>query len=842
MANYIILNGKNSNTITGLLIQNLPPISKPLQRTLIEEIDGRDGDIVTKLGYGAYDKEITIGLYGSYNVDDVISYFDSEGVVTFSNEPDKYYNYQIIDQIDFERLIRFKTATVRMHVQPFKYLLNEPEIEVDARSVTGEGQNIELKYTIENGSLSITPKGNTEQTTYTGKNLFDINSITEGKFYYIDQNKIVGNANWNMSDYIKVNGNTNYIASYIKSTNYSQLNYSYYGENKNLLGGVGASSNTDNYSILTPANAYYIRLGYRNNGDYILSNIQLEQGSTATEYEPFVGGSPSPSPDYPQPIEVVTGDNTINIHGKNLFNKDSVVGGFVNADGTVGGDTNAYKTSDFISIQPNTAYYKTNTASPRTKYFDSNKQPLNTTTYQDISIGGSAGTFTTPNNAYYLRFSYPIASVDADSIQIEKGTSFTEYEPYQSQTYPINLGVENLSQLENISTTAEGYITKSNSAIGTLKANTTYTLSMNCSTEYTSTTKNLSIRNYYMPGQTTNEVLFDLTYKSGQRISCTFTPNYDGELSINAYLGASYTNVFTNIELVKGSTAQYVSDTPIELCKIGTYQDYIYKENNKWYKHSEIGKVVLDGSENWVHEAGSQTPTPRTVVTINSINFLNNNYYSNYFILNSTTSNRIVLHTVTSQLYLSLENELAGIINSDTNQQKVDKIKSWLSTHNTIVYYILATPTNTEITDTDLISQLDSINSASAYKEVTNISSTCASGNSLMYMSAVSVGMPNTTIKNNGNIFAKPILTIYGSGEISVYLDTIQVLQIDLGDYGSITIDVSQLEAYNESTGDLMNRNVIGDYSNLKIKCGDNDLTFSGNVMGFTMTKYNRWL
>ena len=48
--NYIILNGVNSNTITGLLIQELPPISKPLMRTQIDQIDGRDGDIVTKLG------------------------------------------------------------------------------------------------------------------------------------------------------------------------------------------------------------------------------------------------------------------------------------------------------------------------------------------------------------------------------------------------------------------------------------------------------------------------------------------------------------------------------------------------------------------------------------------------------------------------------------------------------------------------------------------------------------------------------------------------------------------------------------------------------------------------
>ena len=123
MRNYIILNGQNSNEITGLLIQSLPPISQPKIRTNIEEIDGRDGDIITKLGYSAYNKKITIGLYGDYDVDGVIAYFtnNQSGQVTFSNEPDKYYNYEILDEIDFERLIRFKTATVTMHIQPFKY-------------------------------------------------------------------------------------------------------------------------------------------------------------------------------------------------------------------------------------------------------------------------------------------------------------------------------------------------------------------------------------------------------------------------------------------------------------------------------------------------------------------------------------------------------------------------------------------------------------------------------------------------------------------------------------------------------------------------------------------------
>lgn len=121
MINHIIINGKDSRDVDGLLVQSLPAISKPLIRTEIEEIDGVDGDRVTKLGYSAYDKTAVIGLHGKYNVDDVISFFDSEGEVIFSNEPDKRYRFQIVEQIDFERLGRFKTAEVVFHVQPFKY-------------------------------------------------------------------------------------------------------------------------------------------------------------------------------------------------------------------------------------------------------------------------------------------------------------------------------------------------------------------------------------------------------------------------------------------------------------------------------------------------------------------------------------------------------------------------------------------------------------------------------------------------------------------------------------------------------------------------------------------------
>lgn len=123
MQDYLILNNKSSKDIQGLIISTLPPITKPQMRANIETIDGKDGDEITKLGYSAYDKEITIGLAKNYNVDDVIAYFNNNqsGKVTFSNEPDKYYNYTILEQIDFEKLLRFKKAKVKFHIQPFKY-------------------------------------------------------------------------------------------------------------------------------------------------------------------------------------------------------------------------------------------------------------------------------------------------------------------------------------------------------------------------------------------------------------------------------------------------------------------------------------------------------------------------------------------------------------------------------------------------------------------------------------------------------------------------------------------------------------------------------------------------
>lgn len=149
---YIEINGKSSLDIRGLLIQSLPPITKPKIRTSVEEIDGVDGDIVTVLGYSAYDKTAKIGLYGRYDIDDVASFFASEGHITFSNEPDKYYRFAQYGGIDFERLVRFRKADVAFHVQPFKYPVTDGTISADTTkssiTVTNLG-NVVARPTIE---------------------------------------------------------------------------------------------------------------------------------------------------------------------------------------------------------------------------------------------------------------------------------------------------------------------------------------------------------------------------------------------------------------------------------------------------------------------------------------------------------------------------------------------------------------------------------------------------------------------------------------------------------------------------------------------------------------------
>ena len=74
----------------------------------------------------------------------------------------------------------------------------------------------------------------------------------------------------------------------------------FYDKNKTFL---NYNSSLSNGTFTAPDKAYYVNfrcftVDFTSN--YTKLKVQLEQGSFATDYEPYTGGEPSPNPDYPQ--------------------------------------------------------------------------------------------------------------------------------------------------------------------------------------------------------------------------------------------------------------------------------------------------------------------------------------------------------------------------------------------------------------------------------------------------------------------------------------------------------------------------------------------------------------
>ncbi len=157
--NWINFCGVSSDAISGLLINSLPPIQMPPKKTNIINIEGRDGDIVEVLGYQAYDKPVNISLKNDYDVDEVIRWLNNSGDLILSNEPDKVYKAAVYDTVAFERLLKFKQASVKFHVQPFKTL------QKDCLHFEYEGAISDYKVNVINrGNIYSRPK----ITTYVG--------------------------------------------------------------------------------------------------------------------------------------------------------------------------------------------------------------------------------------------------------------------------------------------------------------------------------------------------------------------------------------------------------------------------------------------------------------------------------------------------------------------------------------------------------------------------------------------------------------------------------------------------------------------------------------------------
>lgn len=147
-------------------------------------------------------------------------------------------------------------------------------------------------------------------------------------------------------------------------------------------------------------------------------------------FTPIQEGTGDPSPDNVRPISGWDGV-TIEQRGKNLFDTTGESEGrFINSSGTSIANSD-WNHSDYIKVKPATTYtFNPNTTAGSTaKHWFYNAQK---TKISYIASGG--GTFTTPEDAEYMRFSYRKTSA---SIQLEIGSTATAYEPYTATTLTI---------------------------------------------------------------------------------------------------------------------------------------------------------------------------------------------------------------------------------------------------------------------------------------------------------------------------------------------------------------------------------------------------------------------
>lgn len=470
------------------------------------------------------------------------------------------------------------------------------------------------------------------------------------------------------------------------------------------------------------------------------SNITLEntmEASIKSELNGNTTQSGTPTPDSPIPVNVVSGRQDIVVNNKNYLvpYNESNVGVDISTEnytmtinGTSTGGSNFAWSSNF--------YLKAGTYRINTKYvsgtinnnvqlifrkYNSNENLLGLTFGSSNYQNNRNETFVLDEDTYvrytaYVGGSGRIYDNFKFNIQLTQSASADyNFEPYTGQSYEINLGNIELCKIntykdmifrskgvnlfdgsiykENVvisSTGVESYNGNFNLYKMYLKPNTTYTIQF----KSTDTTVRSSRYIAYKSNDTFIEMVKEFTYDTNESVVQTFTtPNE------TSYVLFHIGKLISNLMINEGSTA-----LPYEP----------YNSKGKWLLHKEIGKAVLDGSESWnTHAYGTNSYEleMRQILSNGSkITTLSNLFKGIPYDDRATSGNNII--------YKDLLNTL---IVRNTNITTLSDFKTLLSNSNLILYYVLATPTTTEITDTELIEQLEEFGDAKSYEGTTNI-------------------------------------------------------------------------------------------------------------------------
>ena len=154
-------------------------------------------------------------------------------------------------------------------------------------------------------------------------------------------------------------------------------------------------------------------------------HIQIEQGETATAYEPYTNICPISGWD----------EAEVSRTGINVWDEEWESGSISTSDGSNQTSTARIRSKNYISVKPNTQYYLKNGGSGTVYVFryDENKQYL--------GYHAESGAFTIPSDTYFIRFT-PNSTYGAtygNNISINYPSTDIDYHAYNGNTYAIDL-------------------------------------------------------------------------------------------------------------------------------------------------------------------------------------------------------------------------------------------------------------------------------------------------------------------------------------------------------------------------------------------------------------------
>lgn len=192
--------------------------------------------------------------------------------------------------------------------------------------------------------------------------------------------------------------------------------------------------------------------------------ITTDLTATYDDFEPYVGGIPSPNPDYPQEIKSVV-EPVVKVTGKNLAQK--FIYGYINTINKIQVDNDS--TGFFAYLEEGENYtISCNETLNRFKYGKVDYSALNNpngaiceNVYTE-NISFKTKTFESTFTGY--AFIYVKVSKDetiSNSLQLEKGSTATAYEPYREQSVTltsITLNAIPVSSGGNVTIDGQQYI------------------------------------------------------------------------------------------------------------------------------------------------------------------------------------------------------------------------------------------------------------------------------------------------------------------------------------------------------------------------------------------------